>query len=127
MTNAEYFGGYLGVLALFSLFTGNVAALYFGYTEIESLLNHFKTSSPSITNAVNRHRSLRNRLQLVGSACVILTFSNFYIKHGILSRQDLENFPHSLRRKLVVLQWSVNTSFVVVALLTIALKTGILK
>ncbi|KRA88970.1 hypothetical protein ASD91_14935 [Pseudomonas sp. Root68] len=101
--------------------------MYFGYTKRELLLEHFKNSSSSITNTVRIHTGPWGKLQLVGSACMVLTFPSFYIKHGILSIEDFEFFPHPLRRKLVALQWSVIGSFAVLALLITLLKSGVLK
>ena len=127
MTTAEKIAGFLCGIPLASLVIGNVAALYLGYTKTDLLLEYFKNSSSSITNAVRLNAGPRSKLQLVGSACVLLTFPKFYIKHGILSAEDFDNFPRPLRRKLVVLQWSVISSFAVSAILVGLWKSGALK
>ncbi|MNF67484.1 hypothetical protein D3C76_862300 [compost metagenome] len=127
MTTAEMIAGGLCGLAFVFVLVGNCFALHLGYTKREFLLGHFKNSSPSISNAARIHKGYWGRLQLVGSACMVLAFSGFFIKHGILSVQDFAGFPRLLRWKLVVLQWSVIVSFTVMALLVALWKSGALK
>jgi hypothetical protein len=127
MTTAEIIAGFLCSIPLAILLIGNVIALYFGYTKTELLIGHFKNSSSTITNTVRIHTGPWGKLQLVGSACGVLTFPSFYIKHGILSAEDFDNFPRPLRRKLVALQWSVIGSFAALAILIALWKSGALK
>jgi hypothetical protein len=127
MTTAEVIaGGFCGLAFVFVL-VGNCFALYLGYTKMDSLLVYFKNSSPSISNAARIHKGCWGRLQLVGSACMLLTFPGFFIKHNILSVQDFKSFPLHLRWKLVALQWSVIVSFSAMALLVALWKSGALK
>lgn len=127
MTTAEMVAGSMcGFLFVFVL-VGNCYALYLGYAKIELLLVCFKNSSPSISSAVRMHKGYWGRLQLVGSACMVLTFPGFYIKHGVLSVKDFESFPCQLRWRLVTLQWSVIGSFTAMALLVALWKSGALK
>jgi hypothetical protein len=127
MTTAEFVIGSLCGAALLCMFIGNGVALYFGYTKTELLLESFKNSSSSITNVIRVHPGPWGKLQLVGSACGVLTFPRFFIKHGILDAEDLDNFPLPFRRKLVLLQWSVIGSFSSLALLVSISKSGLLK
>ncbi len=127
MTTAEIIAGFLCGIPIAGLMIGNVIALYFGYTKTELLLDHFKNSSSTITNTVRIHTGPWGRLQLVGSACVLVTFPRFYIKHGILNAEDFDTFPLPLKRKLIALQWSVIGSFAALAVLITLLKSGALK
>ncbi|WP_433737860.1 hypothetical protein [Pseudomonas putida] len=127
MTKAEMIARFLFSIPLATLMIGNVIALYLGYKKTDLLLEYFKNSSSTITSAVSFNPGPRSKIQLVGSACVLLTFPRFYIKHGILSAEDFDNFPCPLRRKLVALQWSVIASFAALAVLIAILKSGLLK
>ncbi|KAB0500265.1 hypothetical protein [Pseudomonas vancouverensis] len=127
MTTAEITAGGLCGLAFVFVLAGNCYALHLGYAKKELLLAHFMNSSPSISNSVSIHKGYWGRLQLVGSACMVLTFPGFFIKHGVLSVQDFEGFPRSLKWKLVMLQWSVVVSFTVMTLLVALWKSGALK
>ena len=126
MNTAEMIAGGLCGLAFVFVLVGNCFALHLGYTKRELLLEHFKNSSPSISNAVRIHKGCWGRLQLVGSACMVLTFPDFFIRYDVLSVQDFEDFPRPLRWKLVVLQWSVIASFTAMALLVALWKSGAL-
>ncbi|CAI8990821.1 hypothetical protein EMIT0P218_70258 [Pseudomonas sp. IT-P218] len=126
MTTAEMVVGSLCGIPLTSLIIGDVWILYVGYTKCELLLECFQNSSSSFTNIVRMHTGSWGRLQLVGSACGVLTLPSFYIKHGILSADDFENFPRPLKRKLIALQWSTFGSFASLELLITLLKSGVL-
>ena len=127
MTTAELIAGGLCGVAFVVVLVGNCFALHLGYTKRELLLEHFKNSSPSISDAVRIHEGYWGRLQLVGSACMVLTFSGFFIRHGVLSIQDFEGFPRPLKWKLIALQWSAIASLSAMALLVALWKSGALK
>lgn len=127
MTTVEMIARFLCVIPLAILLIGNVIALYLGYTKTDLLLEHFKNSSSTIANTVRFNTGPWGKLQLVGSACVLLTFPRFYIRHGILNAEDFANFPYPLKRKLVALQWSVIWSFAALSVLIAILKSGLLK
>ncbi|MCW8274449.1 hypothetical protein IMF27_01075 [Pseudomonas sp. PCH199] len=85
-------------------------AIYLGYTKGEVLSEHFKNSSSLITVPARIDKGLRGKTRLVYSVSSVVTFPRFFLKHGIVSAEDIENFPRDLRRKLVVLQWSLLTA-----------------
>lgn len=50
-----------------------------------------------------------------------------FVKHGIAGAEDIESFPLSLRRKLIVLMWSAIGLFAALALLVALWESGALK
>ena len=74
-----------------------------------------------------KHGGPWGRLLLIGGISGILTFPNFYLKRGELCPEDLEKFPALLKRKLVVMQWSILILVVGMFLLALIGKSGLLK
>ncbi|VVQ11337.1 hypothetical protein PS918_05335 [Pseudomonas fluorescens] len=85
-------------------------AIYMGYTKGDVLSEHFKNSSSLITVPARIDKGLRGKTRLVYSISSVVTFPRFFLKYGIVSAEDLENFPRDLRRKLVALQWALLTA-----------------
>jgi hypothetical protein len=93
MTTAELVVGSLCGIVLVSMFVWLAIALYLGYTKTDVLLNSFKNSSSVITISTRIHKGPWGKLQLVGSACSVVTFPRFFVKHGIAGAGDIESFP----------------------------------
>ena len=127
MTTAELVVGSLCGVVLVSMFVWLAVALYLGYTKTDVLLNSFKNSSSIITISTRIHTGPWGKLQLVGSACSVVTFPRFFVKHSIADAGDIESFPLSLRRKLIVLMWSAVGLFATLALLVTLWESGVLK
>lgn len=127
MTTAELVFGSLCGVVLISMFVWLAVALYLGYTKTGVLLDSFKNSSSAITISTRIHTGPWGKLQLVGSACSVVTFPSFFVKHGIAGAEDIASFPLSLRRKLVVLMWSAIGLFAALALLVALWESGALK
>ena len=108
------------------MFVWLAVALYLGYTKTDVLLNSFKNSSSLITISTRIHKGPWGKLQLVGSACSVVTFPSFFMRHGIAGAGDIESFPISLRRKLIVLMWSAIGLFALALLVTLW-KSGVFK
>lgn len=49
--------------------------------------------------------SFRARWMITCAVCGLLAFSDFYVRKGFVSAEEVENFPASLRRRLVVSAW----------------------
>jgi len=98
--------------------------LHLAYTKMDLMLEHLKNCSAIMTRAPLRHGGPWGKLLLVGGISGIVTFPNFYLKRGELSSEDLANFPAPLKRKLVVLQWSVISLLLVMISFGVAVKSG---
>jgi hypothetical protein len=98
--------------------------LHLAYTKMDLMLEHLKNCSAVTARAPLRHGGPWGKLLLVGGISGILTFPQFYLKRGELSSEDLASFPASLKRKLVVLQWSVISLLLVMISFGIAVKSG---
>lgn len=89
-------------------------ALYIAYTKMDLMLDHLQNSAGVMNIAPLRQGGPWGKLLLVGGISGFVTFSNFYLKRGRISAEDLKKFPVTLKRKLVILHLS---SIVVVSLL----------
>lgn len=111
-----FFGGAIVVLGV---------VVYLGHTKGDILSDHFKNSSSVITIPALIDKGLRGKTRLVCSVSSVVTFPRFFLKHGIVSAEDLENFPKDLRRKLVVLQWALLTVLAGIMILGLMVMSGI--
>lgn len=102
-------------------------ALHLGYTKGDVLSEHFQNSSPLITVSARIHTGLRGKTRLVYSISSVVTFPRFFLKYGMVTAEDIDNFPHDLRRKLVVLQWTLLGVLVGMVLLGLIAMSGILR
>jgi hypothetical protein len=88
--------------------------------------SHFKSSSSLLTLGIYKRSSLYGRMQLIGNISSILTFPRFFLKRGLASAEDIDSFPLSLKRQLVMLQWSFIGLIVAMVLLVIIGKADLL-
>ncbi|PTR26982.1 hypothetical protein C8K63_103236 [Pseudomonas sp. GV085] len=102
-------------------------ALHLGYTKGDALSEHFQNSSPLITVSARIDAGLRGKTRLVYSISSVVTFPQFFLKHGMVTAEDLDNFPHDLRQKLVVLQWTLLGVLSGMVLLGLIVMSGILR
>jgi hypothetical protein len=98
--------------------------LHLAYTKMDLMLEHLKNCSAIMTRAPLRHGGPWGRLLLVGGISGIVTFPKFYLQRGELSSEELANFLGPLKRKLVVLQWSVICLLLVMISFGVAVRTG---
>ena len=102
------------------------AALYLSHTKGDLMSSHFKSSSSLLTLGIYKRSSLYGRMQLIGNISSILTFPRFFLKRGLASAEDIDSFPLSLKRQLVILQWSFIGLIVAMVLLVIIGKADLL-
>ena len=102
------------------------AALYLSHTKGDLMSSHFKSSSSLLTLGIYKRSSLYGRMQLIGNISSILTFPRFFLKRGLASAEDIDSFPLSLKRQLVMLQWSFIGLIVAMVLLVIIGKADLL-
>lgn len=100
--------------------------LHLAYTKADVMLNHLR-NSPAITVwAPMRHGGPWGKLMLIAGISGLVTFPGFQLKRGQLSAEDLANFPASLKRKLVCLQWCMIGLLFVMVAFGVAVKVGLL-
>lgn len=107
MSTAEYIFGYTGGLILLGVLVWISIALHLAYTKIDLILTHLKNCPAIMVRAPLRHGGPWGKLLLVGGISGIITFPNFYLKRGELNADDLSKLPFMLRRKLLIMHWSV--------------------
>jgi hypothetical protein len=102
-------------------------ALHLGYTKGDVMSEHFQNSSPLITVSVRIDKGLRGKTRLVYSISSVVTFPRFFLKCGLVTAEDIDNFPHDLRRKLVLLQWILLGVVAGMVLLGLIVMSGIFR
>lgn len=126
MITAKLIIGCLGGLVIICQFICIGVALYLSYTKGDLMSSHFKSSSSLLAFGIYKSTSLHGRLLLVGSISSILTFPGFFLKRGLANAEDIDSFPLSLKRKLVMLQWSFIGLVVSMILLVVIGKADLL-
>ena len=94
---------------------------------MDEIREHLKNSSAGTRLAALKHGGVWGRLLLVGGASGLVTFTNFYIRRGTLSTEDVASFPVPLRQKLVWMQWSAIVLLSAMVVLVALGKSGVLK
>ncbi|WP_339478426.1 hypothetical protein [Pseudomonas sp. RL_5y_Pfl2_73] len=115
----------VGIIDLGGIFIWIGMCLYLAYKKMDLILDHLKNCSAVMTIASLRHGGPWGKLMLVGGISGLITFPNFYLKRGGLSAEDINTFPASLKRKLVVLQWCVIALLSVMIILAMFVKFGL--
>ncbi|MHC5132346.1 hypothetical protein ACYSTU_14490 [Pseudomonas glycinis] len=114
----------IAIVDLAGLILWIAVCLHLAYTNMDLMLEHLKNCSAVTARAPLRHGGPWGKLLLVGGTSGVATFPNFYLKRGELSSEDLASYPDSLKRKLVVLQWSVISLLLVMISFGTAVKSG---
>ncbi|EUB85100.1 hypothetical protein [Pseudomonas sp. GM30] len=127
MNIAELIAGGLCGVVIISMLIWIGIALHIAHIKTDVILEHLKNSSAGTRLAALKHGGAWGRLLLVGGASGLVTFTNFYIRRGTLSTEDVASFPASLRQKLVWMQWSAIALLSAMVVLVAVGKSGILK
>ncbi|HGM5550419.1 TPA: hypothetical protein ACKP2V_000656 [Pseudomonas putida] len=127
MNAAELIVGGLCGVVIISMIIWIGIALYIARSKMDVILEHLKNSSAGTRLAALKHGGAWGRLLLVGGASGLVTFTNFYIRRGTLSTEDVASFPASLRQKLVWMQWSAIVLLSAMVVLVALGKSGVLK
>lgn len=104
-TAREIFILFGGGGVLLGIFIWLGVTLHLAYTKGEMMLDHFKNSSAIMALAPLKHGGPWGHLLLAGGICGAIAFPRFNLQNGRLSAEDLSNFPVSLKRRLIMLQW----------------------
>jgi hypothetical protein len=102
-------------------------ALYIARIKMDLILEHLKNSSAGTRLSALKHGGTWGKLLLVGGAAGLVTFSNFYVRRGTLSAEDVKSFPSSLKQRLVLMQWSAIALLSAMVVLVALGKSGVLK
>lgn len=105
LNNADAIFLAVGLIDFAGLFVWIGVCLHIACTKMELMLGYLKNSPILGTLTPLKYRGLWGKLVLVGSISSVLAFPRFYLKRSSVSTVDLHNFPVSLKRRLVILQW----------------------
>ncbi|UWF49317.1 hypothetical protein NYP20_29210 [Pseudomonas sp. N3-W] len=115
-----------GLLDLGGIFVCIVVALHMAYTKMDLMLEHLKNCSAVMVQAPLRDGGPWGKLLLIGWIAGVVTFSEYYLKHGGASIEDLNNFPAPLKRKLVAIKGAAIALLAALILLFVLRKSGLL-
>lgn len=80
-------------------------ALYFAYAKMDLMLSHMKNSPAVMTRVFLIHAGPWGRMHVYGLIMGLMVMPGMAIRKGMVSAEDLKNFPIDLKRQLVVMQW----------------------
>lgn len=92
---------FVGILAAIFILMG--VFLYLGYTRMGEVLACLEGCYAVQQRKFLMYGGPWGRIMLMASIAGIVTFPGIYLKHGGVSKSDLDNFPFALKRKLVLL------------------------
>lgn len=127
MNTAELVVGYLCGIVIVAMFILIWIVLHMAYSQMDVMLENLKNCSAVMVQAPLRNGGPWGKLLLVGWIAGVVTFPGFYLKHGGASVEDLNNFPASLKRKLVAIKWAAIGLLGSMTLLAFIGKSGVLK
>lgn len=116
-----------GVFDFGGIFVCVGVALHMAYTRMDLMLEHLKNCSAVMVQAPLRDGGPWGKLLLVGWIAGVVTFPGYYLKHGGVSIEDLNNFPVPLKKKLIALKWAAIVLLAALILLFVLRNSGILK
>jgi hypothetical protein len=114
-----------GIIDIGGIFIWIGACLYLAHKKTDLILAHLKNSSAAMSIAPMQHGGPWGKLLLIGGISGLITFPSLYLKRGGLSVADLNHFPATLKRKLVVLQWSLISLLSVMIIFGALIKLGL--
>jgi hypothetical protein len=114
-----------GIIDIGGIFIWIGACLYLAHKKMDLILAHLKNSSAVMSIAPMQHGGPWGKLLLIGGISGLITFPSIYLKRGGLSVADLNHFPATLKRKLVVLQWSLISLLSVMVIFGVLIKLGL--
>lgn len=106
MNRIEMVIGYSSGAVLIAMCIWIALMLHVAYTKMDFILEHLKNCKAIMVRAPLRHGGPWGNLMLAGGIAGIITFPGFYLKMGELSLDELQAFPHLLKRKLIIMHWS---------------------
>lgn len=107
MNPIAQFVGYSCGAVIVCLYIWIGVTLHIAYTKLDLILEHLKNCTAIMNRVPLRHGGPWGKLMLVGGISGIIAFPGFYLNRGELSPDDLRIFPQLLKRKLIILHWSV--------------------
>ncbi len=114
----------VGLIDIGGIFIWLCICIHMGYTKMDVILKHVKNSPIHSALAPNGAGGPLEKLRFIGNISSLLTFSRLHIKYGTINKGDLDDFPVSLKGKLVKLQWSGIALVVLMAVLAAVAQFG---
>ena len=97
----------LGGVVLLMIFIWMGFALYLGYAKIDVILKHLRNSTAVMALSYYRRLGAWGHLRLIAGIAELVAFPSRHVKSGILSAEDLNSLPASLRKMLVIWRWGI--------------------
>jgi hypothetical protein len=80
-------------------------ALYLAYTKMDLMLRHMKNSPAVVIRVFLIRTGIWGRMHVFGLIMGLMVMPGMSIRKGVVSAEDLKNFPADLKRKLVAMYW----------------------
>ncbi|WP_028620013.1 hypothetical protein [Pseudomonas sp. Ant30-3] len=96
----------VGLITFGGIFIVIGASLHLAYTKMDVMLDHLKNCPAVMIRAPFRNGGPWGHMFVLGAIMGVMTTPRLYLRDGGACVEDLKNFPVSLKRKLVILQWT---------------------
>jgi len=80
-------------------------ALYLAYTKMYLMLKHMKNSPAVMIRVFLLQAGVWGRMHVFGLIMGLMVMPGLSIRKGVVSAEDIKNFPSGLKRQLVIMQW----------------------
>ncbi|MHC8353757.1 hypothetical protein ACYZTL_00490 [Pseudomonas sp. LB3P81] len=96
----------IGLIDFVGAFISIGISLHLAYTKMDVMLNHLQNCPAVMIRAPLRNAGAWGNMLLLGAIMGVMTTPQIYLRDGGANAEDLKNFPASLKRKLIILQWT---------------------
>lgn len=96
----------VGLITFGGIFLVIGASLHLAYTKMDVMLDHLKNCPAVMIRAPFRNGGPWGNMFVLGAIMGVMTTPRLYLRDGGACVEDLKNFPVSLKRKLLILQWT---------------------
>ncbi|MDY7563094.1 hypothetical protein QN382_04890 [Pseudomonas sp. 10B1] len=96
----------VGLIDFGGIFIWIAIAMYLAYTKMDLMLGHMKNSPIVMIRRFLIHAGPWGRMHVFGLIMGMMVTPGMALRRGAVSAEDLKNFPASLKRQLIVMQWA---------------------
>lgn len=117
----------VGLLLFLGVFATRGYGLYLAYAKGDLIERHLKNCSSYLVHPPYLPSGLRGKITRMGSIAGIFLYARFFIRKGVVSQQDIDNFPADLRRKILAWSWSTLALLGAMAVFAFLIEFDLLK
>jgi hypothetical protein len=107
MSTLRIIHGYIGGAILLGLLTIEGIALYWARTRTKDFIKYFSNFPLLLSKTTTKEDGLILKLMFIGAIAGCVACPTGYIQRGEVSAEDLQNLPASIKKRLVIMHWTL--------------------